>query len=114
MASVAPQAPLRAAIYVRVSTQGQEEDGTSLDTQLERCRAHCAERGYTVAEEHVYREVHTGTELWERKKLSQLRDAARRREVGVVVAFAIDRLSRDPVHLGVLISEADHAGAAVE
>src|SRR5438067_275526 len=114
MASLAPATQPRAAIYVRVSTQGQEEDGTSLDTQLDRCRAHCAERGYVVSEEHVYREVHTGTELWERKKLSQLRDAARRREVDVVVAFAIDRLSRDPVHLGVVISEADHARVNVE
>src|SRR5262245_46892924 len=31
-----------------------------------------------------------------------------------LVAYAIDRLSRDPVHLGVILSEADHHGVVVE
>jgi len=104
----------RAAIYVRVSSKGQEEDGTSLTTQEQRCREYAAERGYVVAEEHFYREVHTGTELWERPQLARMREVARGREVDIVVAFAIDRLSRDPVHMGVIISEADHAGVGVE
>ena len=104
----------RAALYVRVSSKGQEEDGTSLETQEQRCRAYCAEKGYTVAEEHVYREVHTGTELWERSVLAASREAVRRREVDVLVAFAIDRLSRDPTHMGVIISEAEHKGVGVE
>src|SRR5918998_233226 len=43
-----------------------------------------------------------------------MREAIRAREVDAVVAFAIDRLSRDPVHLGVVLSEADHAGVEVE
>jgi hypothetical protein len=34
----------------------------------------------------------------------------RRREADVVITYAIDRLARDPVHLGVVISEAEHAG----
>src|ERR671917_2565382 len=43
-----------------------------------------------------------------------MREAIRAREVDAVVAFAIDRLSRDPVHLGVVLSEAEHAGVPVE
>ena len=31
-----------------------------------------------------------------------------------MVAYAIDRPSRDPVHLGVVLSEADHHGARIE
>ena len=104
----------RAALYPRVSTGKQEEEGTSLGTQEAACRKYAAEHGYTVAEEHVYREVHTGTELWERPQLARMREAVRRRDVDVVVAFAIDRLSRDPVHMGVIVSEADHAGVGVE
>jgi len=104
----------RAAIYVRVSSKGQEEEGTSLGTQEAACRKYASERGYVVDEEHVYREVHTGTELWERPQLARMREVVRRREVDVLVAFAIDRLSRDPVHLGVLINEADHAKVPVE
>jgi site-specific DNA recombinase len=62
----------------------------------------------------VYREKHTGVELWERPQLTRLREAVRRHEVDVVVAHSIDRLSRDPTHLGVIISEAGHHGVAVE
>src|SRR3712207_6581749 len=99
-----------AAIYVRVSSAGQE-DNYSLGSQESACRAYVSEHGYETGP--IYREVHTGTELWERPQLTILRDGIRRREVGAVIAYAIDRLSRDPVHLGVIISEADHAGVEV-
>lgn len=116
MAMIAPSAPaqLRAAIYVRVSSKGQEEDGTSLETQEAACRAYALAHGYTVQDADVYREVYTGVELWERPQLTRLRDETRRRAVDVVVAYAIDRLARDPVHLGVVLSEAEHAGVPVE
>ena len=56
----------RAAIYVRVSTTIQEDQGTSLETQEERCRRYVTEHGYTLDEGQLYREVHTGSEIWER------------------------------------------------
>jgi site-specific DNA recombinase len=108
-----PQPAQRAAIYVRVSSPGQEQDGTSLETQEAACRLFAAQHGYIVDEVDIVREVHTGTELWERAELQRLRERVRRRDISVVIAHAIDRLSRDPVHLGVLISEAEHAGAEV-
>jgi site-specific DNA recombinase len=103
----------RAVLYLRVSTRDQE-DGYSLDTQDAACRKHCAETNTDVIE--VIREVHTGVELWERTGLTRVREIIRGREQGitVAVAFSIDRLARDPVHLGVVISEADHVGACVE
>ena len=103
-----------AGIYVRVSSGPQETNGTSLQTQEEYCRAFAQKHGYTVPPEHFYREVHTGTELWERPQLSKLREAIRQEQINVVVVHAIDRFSRDPVHLGVLITEADHHGVSVE
>src|SRR5207253_398797 len=105
---------LRAALYSRVSSPGQEQDGTSLDTQEAADRRHAVALGATILAEHVYREVYSGIELWERPQLTRLRDAIRHREVDVVVCYAIDRLARDPVHLGVILTEADHAGVAVE
>lgn len=116
MAIVSPfirSATLRAAIYTRVSTPGQEER-SSLDTQLASCRQYADDRGYRFDETHLYREVHTGVELWERPALQRLRAAIRQRQIDVVIVHAIDRLARDPVHLGVILSEADHAGVAVE
>jgi site-specific DNA recombinase len=104
----------RAAIYCRVSTVGQEADGTSLVTQEAHCRSYAVAQGYQVDEAYVYRDVYTGTELWERPHLTTLREAIRQHAVTVVIAYAIDRLSRDPVHLGVILSEAEHHGVAVE
>jgi site-specific DNA recombinase len=101
----------RVAIYVRVSTAAQE-DRTSLDTQLAACERYARERGYTVVA--TYREVFSGAKLWERPQLNNPRASMRRRDVDVIVAYAIDRLSRDEVHLGVILSEAEHAGVNVE
>lgn len=113
----------RAALYPRVSdpygdrkrqpaTERHQE--TPLDQQESACRAYAEQHGYTVDEAHIYREAHTGVELWERPQLTRLREAIRRREIDVVIVYSIDRLSRDPVHLGVILSEADHAGVAIE
>jgi site-specific DNA recombinase len=103
-----------ATLYCRVSTVGQEEDGTSLVTQEEYCRKYAADHGYALDETHVYREVYSGTELWERRQLTELREAIRQKAIRAVIAYAIDRLSRDPAHLGVILSEAEHHGVAVE
>jgi site-specific DNA recombinase len=100
----------RAAIYTRVSSPGQE-DNYSLPTQEAACRAFAAERGWSIV--GVYSDVHTRTELWERTQLSALREAVRHREIDAVICYAIDRLSGDPVHLGVILTEADHAGVYV-
>lgn len=98
-----------AAIYCRVSSQGQEENA-SLPTQEESCRRFALGRGLVVSEDKVYREVHTGADLWERPQLSALREAIRRREIGAVVCHAIDRLSRKQTHLAILTDECDRAG----
>src|SRR5215211_1124751 len=87
---------------------------TAVGTQQAAQRAYALAHGYAVDEAEVYIEVHTGTELWERKQLSRLRESIRHRRVDKVICYAIDRLSRDPVHLGVIISEAEHAGVDVQ
>ncbi|MDP9359112.1 MAG: recombinase family protein, partial [Chloroflexota bacterium] len=103
--------PTRVAIYCRVSSAGQE-DNSSLGTQEARCRDYAAERGWTVV--NVYREVHTGAELFERPQLGRLRDALRAGNVDVVLAYALDRVSRNQAHLGFLLSEWDHLGKRLE
>lgn len=128
-----PAGAQRAAIYCRVSTKPQAKGGSagrrderhsapvsredskeqesSLETQEAACQQYAAIHGYAVSS--VFREIHTGTELWERPMLSDLRQRVRERDVDAVICYAIDRFARDPVHLGVLISEADHARVAV-
>lgn len=104
----------RAAIYARVSTEIQEEEGTSLISQVQDCRSYCADRGYIVNEMHIYRDVHTGAEYRERPHLTQMREAMRRKEFDVIVVYTIDRLSRVQVHLAVLIDEAQYSGVSIE
>ncbi len=99
-----------AALYVRVSTGGQEAEGTSLASQEEQCRRHAVAHGYRVDEAHIYREVHSGAELWERPRLGALRDAVRRGEVRTIVAHSLDRLSREQAHLYILDDECERAG----
>jgi site-specific DNA recombinase len=104
----------RAALYIRVSSKTQEEDGTSLATQEQRCRAYCAEHGYTVDEAHCFIEVHTGAELWERPRLTAMREIVRQHGVDVVVGYAVDRVSRNQAHLAIVVDELERHGARLE
>lgn len=105
--STAPSAPKRCVVYCRVSSTGQE-DNSSLQTQEADCRAYAEQHGWTVAQ--VYREVHTGRDLFERPQLTLLREAMRRREFDVLLVWALDRLSRKQTHQGLILSEAEYAG----
>jgi site-specific DNA recombinase len=101
---------MNAAIYCRISSEKQEGNW-SLGTQEEACRRCAADRGYAVA--GVYTEIYTGSNLWDRPRLNEVRDLVRRGEVAIVIAYAIDRLSRDAAHLHILIDEAERHGVAI-
>lgn len=101
---------MRAGIYVRVSTAGQE-DGASLATQEASCREAAAALGAQVA--GIYSDVHTGAELFERPRLADLRAAIARREVDVVIVHALDRLSRKPAHQLIIADECARHGVAL-
>lgn len=99
---------MKAAIYCRVSTEDQEREGTSLQSQLDACLKLARERDYEVPEGFNLMETYSGLSL-ERPKLNELRQWVRDKEVGVVVAYTLDRLSRDPVHLVILQEELERA-----
>ena len=75
---------MKAAIYCRVSTEGQEQDGTSLQTQLEACQDYCKLKGYEVAYE--FGEAWSGLSL-ERLKLTELREVVRSESIDAVVVY---------------------------
>lgn len=104
---------IRAAGYVRVSTTAQEEEGSSLATQEAAIRSYCTEREWQIDEREFQRETHTGAELFERPALTRLREAIKAKRIDAVVCYSVDRLSRDPYHLALLITEAEHAGVAI-
>ena len=104
--------PQRAAIYCRVSTASQEEDGTSLQTQEARCRQFTGDCGYQVV--NVYSDTWTAAEYRQRPALSELRERVRSGLVDVVIAYALDRLSRNQAHLYILAEEVEAHGARLE
>ena len=97
-----------AFIYARVSTQAQEDEGTSLDTQIQAGIALAESLSLPVLK--VYREVYSGTELYDRPRLSDMREEIRHGRCSHLIAYAIDRLSRNPIHLAIVVMDCDRAG----
>jgi site-specific DNA recombinase len=98
-----------AAIYCRVSTEDQEREGTSLQSQQEACLKKAHELGYEVPEEFIFIETYSGLTM-ERPALTRLREYIRNRDIDSLIAYTLDRLSRDPVHFIILQGELERAG----
>ena len=88
---------MKAAIYSRVSTAGQE-DGTSLDTQVAACLELAHSMGCAVDDAATLRDQGSGADP-ERHGLLDLKAVLAAGEVQVLFVFAPDRLARDPLHL---------------
>ena len=102
---------VRVLVYSRVSTDAQERDGTSLDTQ-EQAALDMAERaGYTVSE--AVRDAASGFTL-DRPGIEHVRKLLKAGAIDVLLAYAVDRLSRNQNHIGVLFDEVEQAGARLE
>ncbi len=65
-----------AAIYARVSTPGQQEDGTSLETQVAACLESAQELGDSVSPEYILQEQASGSDT-NRPLLAKLRQTGR-------------------------------------
>lgn len=100
---------MKAAIYCRVSTEDQEREGTSLQSQLDACLAKSRGLAYETPSEFTISETYSGLSL-DRPKLNQLREWVRDKQVDAVIAYTLDRLSRDPVHFIILQEEMERAG----
>lgn len=101
-----------AAVYCRVSTKAQAEDGSSLETQARACVKAAEQSGFTVRRDFVYREDWPGDSL-DRPMLGTVRDLIRKRVISALYCYATDRLSRNAVHLYILAEECDKAGVSL-
>jgi len=101
---------MRAAIYCRVSTEDQQREGTSLESQLEACQRKATTEALLVDESDVYIETYSGLSL-SRPALDRLRERIRTREIDVLIAYTLDRLSRDPVHYIIITEEIERHNA---
>jgi len=97
-----PVKMLRAGLYARVSTNDQQ----TLPMQNRALREYAARRGWTVAMQ--IREVGSGAV--ERKARERLMEAARRREIDVVLVWRLDRWGRSVMDLLATLRELEHLG----
>jgi len=81
-----------AAIYVRVSTEEQAEQGYSLDVQKERLIAFCKSQGWDDTKIYID-DGYTGTNL-ERPAMKRMIRHIEEKKIHTVVVFKLDRLSR--------------------
>ncbi len=97
-----------AAIYARVST-AQQEDGTSLETQVEACCKLAAEHHLELEQHHIFREQASGADRY-RPLLDKIGQLAGNGIIQTIIVYSPDRLSRDPLHLMVLSEEFAETG----
>jgi DNA invertase Pin-like site-specific DNA recombinase len=93
---------LRAGLYARVSTEDQQ----TLPMQNRTMGEYAVRRGWTVAMQ--VNEVGSG--VAHREARERLMEAARRREVDVVMVWRLDRWGRSVTDLLATLQELDHLG----
>ena len=93
---------LRAGLYARVSTNDQQ----TLPMQLRALREYAARRGWSVFSQ--VKEVGSGAS--QRLMREKLIEAARRREIDVVLVWRLDRWGRSVADLLATLQELQHLG----
>ena len=83
--------PIRAAVYLRVSTDGQASDGESLEMQEARARELCEANGWELLP--VYLDVMSGRKD-KRPALSRLEHDLKSGAFSVLICYKVDRLGR--------------------
>lgn len=85
----------KTAIYVRVSSLKQKEDGNGIAAQLEICRLNCKMRGLEIYAEYRDEAVSGTTDGGDRHEFNRLLKDAKDGKFNVLVFYSIDRLARD-------------------
>jgi len=92
----------RVGLYARVSTNDQQ----TLGMQNRAMREYAARRGWTIVVQ--VREVNSGAARREARE--KLLDAARRREIDIVLVWRLDRWGRSVTDLLATLQELEHLG----
>ena len=96
------QTKLRAGLYARVSTQDQQ----TIPMQTRALREYATRRGWTIASQ--VKEIGSGAS--QREQREKLLEAARRRDIDVVLVWRLDRWGRSVTDLLATLQELEHLG----
>ena len=100
----------RAAVYARYSSDLQSE--SSIDDQVRLCRERAERDGMTVCDVFTDYAI-SGGSLINRPGMLSLMEAAKRSEFGVVIAEALDRISRDQEDIAAIYKRLSHADVRI-
>ena len=84
---------LKAAIYVRVSTEEQRDYGYSIDGQIRELKDYCKRKNYDVVD--IYNDAGFSGKNMNRPNLERLLNDMQKGLIDVIVAVKVDRLTRD-------------------
>ncbi len=96
---------VRAAIYARCSTHDKGQDP---ELQVVPLREYCQRRGFTIAGEYVDNGI-SGTKE-RRPQLDRLLEAARKRQVDLLIVWKLDRFGRSLKQLVMALEELSSLG----
>ncbi len=88
---------IRTAIYTRVSSQMQVEEGFSLPAQLERLRAYCASQDWDVTD--IYTDEGESAKSTDRPELQRMLTDIKEKKIDIVLVYRLDRLTRSVLDL---------------
>jgi len=97
------------AIYVRVSTEEQADEGFSIQGQLELLRNYAKANRYLIYNEYVDEGI-SGKSITNRPQLNKLLSDARKRLFDEVVVWKISRISRTQLDLLQIVDELSKLG----
>jgi site-specific DNA recombinase len=95
---------MQVALYARVSTPNQQQEGT-IASQVQSLHLYIRQQGWSLLPTHEYIEEGISGARLDRPALDRLRDCAQRGEFDAVVVFSPDRLARNYAHQWLLIEE---------
>jgi len=98
------------AIYVRVSTERQAEEGYSLDDQARRLGYYCESQGWNVDTKRVYIDAGVSGKSTHREQFQAMMQAARSGEIHRIVAMKLDRIARNVRDFLSIVEELKVAG----
>ncbi len=101
--------PMRAAIYARYSNDSQSEQ--SIDDQVRICRAKAEREGWSVV--GIYADYAISGTVAARPQFERILTEARAGLFDVVLAEALDRISRDQEHIAGFYKQLSFAGVQV-
>jgi len=88
---------MKAAIYIRVSTEEQAKEGYSISGQMKKLKAYCISQGWEVA--GIYPDEGISAKDMKRPELQRMIKDIEKGEVNCVLVYRLDRLTRSVLDL---------------